>query len=51
MADKKTVYIGAQVPEDVHVLLLELAQKEDKSLSAVIRTALCVYAENLKKKK
>lgn len=48
MTDKKTVYLGGQVSEDVHLDLLKIAQKEDKSLSAVIRTALCEYVKNKK---
>lgn len=47
---EKTVYVGGQVPVSIHAFLCELALKDDKSLSAVIRTALCEYVANLQKK-
>lgn len=40
---EKTIYVGSQIPVDVHALLNQLAVKDDKSLSAVVRTALCEY--------
>lgn len=47
---EKTVYVGGQVPVSIHAFLYDLALKDDKSLSAVIRTALCEYVANLQKK-
>lgn len=47
---EKTVYVGGQVPVSIHAFLCDLALKDDKSLSAVIRTALCEYVANLQKK-
>lgn len=52
MANKKeeTIYVGCQLPVSIHAILCDLALKDDKSLSAVIRTALCEYVANLQKK-
>lgn len=46
---EKTVYVGCQVPVSIRVLLTQLAVKEDKSLSAVVRTALCEYMLKMNK--
>ena len=49
MASKDTTYVGAQIPNHLHETLLKLALKEDRTLSAIIRMALCEYAATKQK--
>lgn len=46
---EKTIYVGGQVPIDVHDFLSEFAVQNDKSLSAIVRAALCEYASKIRK--
>lgn len=50
MAKQDTVYVGATIPANIHKALLELSAEQDKSISAIIRTALAEYLPKVKTK-
>lgn len=45
------IYIGVNVPKEIHEFLVAEAIKQDKSISAILRTILNNYIESRKKSK
>lgn len=46
MAERKTITVSAQVPPEDKIKLLEIAAKEDRTLSWVVREAIKQYIAN-----